>query len=74
MHCPIIFLIYSFKELFNFSEPAVPLTEGRLHGDGRRLLRLVAEAEQVDGLHTEHVALPWDQAMHHKPDTHTFIF
>lgn len=51
---------------------AVP-TKGWLHSDRRGLLRLLAEAEDIDSLDTKHVALAWDQAMHHKPETHAFI-
>lgn len=48
-----------------------PLTERRLHGNGRGLLWLLAEAEEVDGLDAEHIGLAWDQAVHHKPEART---
>lgn len=48
-------------------------TERRLHGDRTRLLGLVAEAEEVDGLDTEDVGLSWDQAVDHEPETHSQI-
>lgn len=58
----------------NPDECGAALTERRLHSDGRGLLRLLAEAKDIDGLDTKHVGLSWDQAVHHKPETHHFIF
>lgn len=49
-------------------EPSV-LTERGLHGDGRRLLRLLAQAKDVDGLDPKHVTLSWDQSVDHEPET-----
>lgn len=50
------------------TEPCV-LTERGLHRDGRRLLGLLAQAKDVDGLDPEHVALSWDQSVDHEPES-----
>lgn len=52
---------------------SVVLTEGRLHSDGGRLLRLLTEAVDVDSLDAEHVGLTWDQAVDHEPDRHRYF-
>lgn len=52
------------KTVFHF-------TEGRLHSDGRRILRLLTEAKDVHSLDSEHIGLSWDQAMDHKPEAHS---
>lgn len=49
------------------------LTERGLHGDGGRLLRLLAQAKDVGGLHPEHVALSGDQSVDHEPASTTAV-
>lgn len=53
-------------------EPSV-LTERGLHRDGRRLLRLLAQAKDVDSLDPKHVALSRDQSVDHEPETRTVL-
>lgn len=47
------------------------LTEGGLDLDDVGLLRVLACADSVDGLHPEYVLLAGRQAVHHKPEQNT---